>query len=68
MPRIPTGGCDRHGSGTFRGHAWQSALFPSGRAFGYIVYPEREDGLPTYNEGYVFEGDGDYQTTVVHAR
>jgi hypothetical protein len=45
--------------GTFRGHAWQSALFPSGKAFGYIVYPEREDGLPTYNEGYVFEGDGE---------
>ena len=44
--------------GTFRGHAWQSALFPSGRGFGYIVYPERDDGLPTYNEGYVFEGDG----------
>jgi len=45
--------------GTFRGHAWQSAVFPSGRAFGYIVYPERDDGLPTYNEGYVFEGDGE---------
>jgi hypothetical protein len=23
--------------GTFRGHAWQSAVFPSGRAFGYIT-------------------------------
>ena len=45
--------------GTFRGHAWQSALFPSGRAFGYIAYPARDDGLPTYNEGYIFEGDGD---------
>jgi hypothetical protein len=42
----------------FRGHAWQSALFPSGRGFGYIVYPPRDDGKPTYNEGYVFEGDG----------
>jgi hypothetical protein len=45
--------------GTFRGHAWQSALFPSGRGFGYIVYPPRDDGLATYNEGYVFEGDGE---------
>ncbi|HXY91282.1 MAG TPA: hypothetical protein VEP49_02295 [Acidimicrobiia bacterium] len=45
--------------GTFRGHAWQSALFPSGRGFGYIVYPPRDDGLPTYNEGYLFEGDGE---------
>jgi hypothetical protein len=45
--------------GTFRGHAWQSALFPSGRAFGYIVYPPRDDEKPTYNEGYLFEGDGE---------
>jgi hypothetical protein len=44
--------------GTFRGHAWQSTVFPSGRAFGYIAYPAREDGLPTYNEGYLFDGDG----------
>lgn len=41
-----------------RGHAWQAALFPSGSGFGYIVYPPRTDGLPTYNEGYVFDGDG----------
>lgn len=44
---------------TFRGHAWQSALLPSGRGFGFIVYPPRDDGLPTYNEGYVFSGDGE---------
>ena len=44
--------------GTFRGHAWQSAVFPSGRAFGYITYPPCQDGLATYNEGYLFEGDG----------
>ena len=42
----------------FRGHAGQSSVVPSGRGFGYIVYPPREDGLPTYNEGYVFDGDG----------
>jgi prepilin-type processing-associated H-X9-DG protein len=42
----------------FRGHAWQAALFPSGRGFGYIAYPPRTDGKDTYNEGYVFEGDG----------
>ena len=45
--------------GTFRGHVWQSALLPSGRAFGFIVYPPRDDGLATYNEGYLFEGDGE---------
>jgi hypothetical protein len=43
----------------FRGHCWQSALFPSGRAFGYIAYPPRENGQPTFNEGYIFDGAGD---------
>jgi hypothetical protein len=43
----------------FRGHAWQAALFPSGRGFAYIAYPPRTDGKATYNEGYIFEGDGD---------
>jgi prepilin-type processing-associated H-X9-DG protein len=42
----------------FWGHAWQSALFPSGRAFGYIAYPPRPDGQPTFNEGYLFDGSG----------
>jgi hypothetical protein len=43
---------------TFRGHAWQSSVFPSGRAFGHCVYPPRTDGKPTFNEGFIFEGDG----------
>lgn len=43
----------------FWGHCWQSAVFPSGRAFGYIAYPPRSDGKPTFNEGYVFSGEGD---------
>ena len=38
----------------FWGHCWQSALFPSGRAFGYIAYPPRPDGQPTFNEGYLY--------------
>ena len=42
-----------------RGHAWQAALFPSGRGFGYIAYPPRDDGKDTYNEGYLFDGDGE---------
>lgn len=42
----------------FWGHCWQSALFPSGRGFGYIAYPPRPDGSPSYNEGFIFEGDG----------
>lgn len=43
----------------FWGHCWQSALFPSGKAFGCMAYPPRPDGEPTFNEGYLFEGDGD---------
>ena len=39
----------------FRGHCWQSALFPDGRAFGYIAYPPHDDGSPSYNEGYIFQ-------------
>jgi hypothetical protein len=42
-----------------RGHVWQAALFPSGRGFGHIVYPPRSDGKDTYNEGYIFDGDGE---------
>jgi hypothetical protein len=41
-----------------RGHVWQAGLFPGGRGFGCIVYPPRDDGKATYNEGYVFDGDG----------
>ncbi len=41
----------------FRGHCWQSCLFPSGKAFGYIAYPPREDGSVTYNDGYIFDGN-----------
>jgi hypothetical protein len=41
----------------FRGHCWQSALFPDGRAFGYIAYPllpgESED--QRHNIGYVVQ-------------
>jgi hypothetical protein len=42
----------------FWGHCWQSALFPSGRAFGFLTYPPRPDGKPSYNEGFAFDGDG----------
>ena len=52
----------------FWGHCWQSALFPSGRAFGYIAYPPRPDGEPTFNEGYVYSGDGDLVAARVSRR
>jgi hypothetical protein len=41
----------------FWGHCWMSALFPSGRAFGVNVFPPRADGKPSFNEGFVFDGD-----------
>lgn len=40
---------------SFRGHCWQSALFPSGRGFGYIAYPAAGDGSEPYNAGYVVD-------------
>jgi hypothetical protein len=43
--------------GGFWGHCWPSALFPSGRGFGGLAFPERPDGQPTYNEAYVFDGE-----------
>ncbi|WP_317930455.1 hypothetical protein [Halioxenophilus sp. WMMB6] len=42
----------------FWGHCWQSAVFPSGKAFGFNTFPPRQDGEPSYNEGYVFNGSG----------
>lgn len=46
----------------FRGHCWQAAVFPDGRAFAYIAYPPAEDGS-TYNEGYVYQ-DGRWYAAV----
>lgn len=51
----------------FRGHCWQSALFPDGRAFGYITYPPREDGSPSYNEGYIFQDGKMFPARVAEA-
>jgi hypothetical protein len=39
----------------FRGHCWQSAVFPDGRAFGFIAYPPAGDGSEPYNEGYIYQ-------------
>ena len=39
----------------FWGHCWQSAVFPSGKGFGFNIYPPRKDGKPNFNEGFVFE-------------
>lgn len=41
--------------GAFRGHCWQEAVFPDGRAFGYIAYPPLPGEAPedTYNNAYL---------------
>ena len=43
----------------FWGHCWQSAVFPDGRAFGFNTFPPKDGDEPSYNEGYVFDGDGE---------
>ncbi|WP_310532029.1 hypothetical protein [Novosphingobium sp.] len=45
--------------GAFRGHAWMEAVFPDGRAFGFITYPPMpgEDPEDTYNNAYVWTGE-----------
>ena len=53
--------------GGFWGHCWPSALFPSGKGFGGLAFPERSDGEPTYNEAYVFDGDRMIPATIVDA-
>jgi hypothetical protein len=42
--------------GGFWGHCWPSALFPSGKGFGALAFPERPNE-PTYNEAFVFDGE-----------
>lgn len=39
----------------FRGHCWQSAVFPDGRAFGFNTYPPERPGQPHYREGFIIE-------------
>jgi len=48
----------------FRGHCWQTTVFPSGRAFGYQMFPPYDDGTPSYQEGFVFR-DGQMRPAVV---
>jgi hypothetical protein len=50
--------------GGFRGHCWQSAVFPDGRAFGYITYPPRDNGT-AYNDGYIFQDGKMYPAKAV---
>ncbi|MEZ5744321.1 MAG: hypothetical protein R3D89_11520 [Sphingomonadaceae bacterium] len=42
----------------FWGHCWMAGLMPSGKAFMVNTFPPRDDGKPTFNEGYLFDGSG----------
>jgi hypothetical protein len=55
--RIHRKGGNRSDYGDFYGYNWQSAYFPSGRAFGFMHYRPRPDGSVKYREGWL-RGDG----------
>jgi hypothetical protein len=55
--RVHRKGGNRSDYGDFFGHNWQSARFPSGRAFGFMHYRPRPDGTPKYREGWLLDGD-----------
>lgn len=38
-----------------RGHCWQAAVFPDGRAFGFEVRPVHDDGFAPWNRGFVYQ-------------
>lgn len=54
-------------TGDFPGHCWQSAVFPSGKAFGMLSFPPRKDGTPAYGEGFIFDGKKKIYADVVKA-
>ena len=52
--------------GAFRGHCWQAATFPDGRAFGLNTYPPRADGT-TYNDGFIYQDGRMYKAKARNA-
>jgi len=50
-----------------RGHCWQCALFPDGRAFGVLAYPPHDDGEAPWNAGYLWQDGRMIPATVVAA-
>jgi hypothetical protein len=63
--RVHRKGGKRGDYGDWYGHAWQSAYFPSGRAFGFIHYRPRPDGSVKYREGWILDGAGIVPARVV---
>lgn len=42
----------------FPGHVWQSAVFPSGKAFGLNTFGTADDAAASYAEAYYYDGSG----------
>ena len=53
--RIHRKGGARSDYSDWYGHCWQSTVFPSGRAFGFIHYTPRPDGSVKYHEGWLLD-------------
>lgn len=49
-----------------RGHCWQAAVFPDGRAFGYEARPVHEGGLEPWNEGFIYQDGRMYPAKAVN--
>jgi len=63
--RIHRKGGNRTPHSDFFGHNWQSALFPSGRAFGFIHYYPRPDRSLKFVEGWLIDDDGEVQAAEI---
>ena len=37
-----------------RGHCWQTAVFPDGRAFGHMVYAPHDEGYEGWSSGFIY--------------
>ena len=48
-----------------RGHCWQTAVFPDGRAFGHMVYPPHDQGYEAWHSGFIYLDGRMYQAKPV---
>jgi hypothetical protein len=53
--RIHRRGGNRGSGVDWYGHVWQTARFPSGRAFGFMHFRPRPDGSVKYHEGWLMD-------------
>jgi hypothetical protein len=63
--RIHRTGGNRTDPSDFFGHCWHSALFPDGRAFGFIYYHPRPDGSEKFREGWVIQAGRRYPAEII---